>query len=171
MPGGGRLVRRAVAADSNEALRQLALAGMGLAWLPDVTIAADVKRGALRVLFADTPEAGLPIHLVFPQGRLLAPASAPSSTSWSPPPAPAWPLEHVLRHVLSAISAATAGGCASPSNMSPKTCYALSAPSQARRRVMSSAQTVISITKFHSGPDRPRQSSACRPAWYDRRVA
>lgn len=75
LPGGGRLVPQGpvAAADSNEALRQLALAGMGVAWLPDVTIAADVKRGALRVLFADTPEAGLPIHLVFPQGRLLAP--------------------------------------------------------------------------------------------------
>lgn len=43
---------------------------MGVAWLPEVTIADDVQRGALRLLFADEPEPGLPIHLVFPQGRL-----------------------------------------------------------------------------------------------------
>ncbi|MCY1053665.1 LysR family transcriptional regulator [Nannocystis sp. SCPEA4] len=75
LPGGGRLTPQGpVASDSNEALRQLALAGMGIAWLPDVTIAADLKRGALRQLFADTPEEpGLPIQLVFPQSRLLAP--------------------------------------------------------------------------------------------------
>lgn len=74
LPGGDRLAPQGpLAADSNEALRQLVLAGMGIAWLPEVTIAADLQRGALRQLFADTPEAGLPIHLVFPQARLLAP--------------------------------------------------------------------------------------------------
>jgi DNA-binding transcriptional LysR family regulator len=74
LPGGGRLTPHGpLAADSNEALRQLVLAGLGVAWLPEVTIAADVQRGAIRPLLADTPEDGLPIHLVFPQGRLLAP--------------------------------------------------------------------------------------------------
>jgi LysR family transcriptional regulator for bpeEF and oprC len=74
LPGGGRLTPQGpLAADSNEALRQFVLAGLGVAWLPEVTIAADVKRGAIRLLFADTPEVGLPISLVFPQGRLLAP--------------------------------------------------------------------------------------------------
>lgn len=74
LPRGDRLAPQGpLAADSNEALRQLVLAGMGIAWLPEVTIAADLQRGALRQLFADTPEPGLPIHLVFPQARLLAP--------------------------------------------------------------------------------------------------
>lgn len=74
LPGGQRLTPQGpVAADSNEALRQLALAGLGVAWLPEITVAADLKRGALRQLFADRPEPGLPIQLVFLQSRQLAP--------------------------------------------------------------------------------------------------
>jgi LysR family transcriptional regulator for bpeEF and oprC len=74
LPSGERLMTRgAYAADSNEALRQLALDGLGVARLPELTVSEDVRRGTLKRLLEDGPEeGGLPIALVFPQGRQLA---------------------------------------------------------------------------------------------------
>jgi LysR family transcriptional regulator, regulator for bpeEF and oprC len=61
------------ACDNNAGLRQWALDGLGVAWLPELTIAGDVRRGALKLLLAEHPEVGMPVSLAFPQGRLLAP--------------------------------------------------------------------------------------------------
>lgn len=74
LPSGGRMLPRgSFAASSNESLRVAALDGLGVAWLPEIVMADDVRSGRLRVLFEDQREEGLPIHLVFPEGRLLAP--------------------------------------------------------------------------------------------------
>ncbi|MFY0573734.1 LysR substrate-binding domain-containing protein [Cystobacter fuscus] len=74
LPSGKRLVARGpYAADGNEALRQLALQGLGVARLPEFTVDGDVRRGTLTPLLREeTREEGLPIGLVFPQGRQLA---------------------------------------------------------------------------------------------------
>jgi LysR family transcriptional regulator, regulator for bpeEF and oprC len=74
LPSGARLNPRGpFAVDSNEAVRRLALAGLGVAWVPELTVAADLQRGTLKPLLGEAREQGLPIDLVFAQGRLLAP--------------------------------------------------------------------------------------------------
>ncbi|SET75661.1 LysR family transcriptional regulator [Stigmatella erecta] len=96
-PSGGTLPPRGpFACDNNAGIRQGALDGLGVAWLPELTIAEDVRRGALKVLFGGQPEEGLPVSLVFPQGRLLAPRvrafldffAQEARTSLNPAPTP-----------------------------------------------------------------------------------
>ncbi|ATB34045.1 LysR family transcriptional regulator [Melittangium boletus] len=74
LPGGGQLEPRGpFAADSNDALRQLLLDGLGIASVPELSVAEDVKRGRLEVFLEDMSEEGLPISLAFVRGRPLAP--------------------------------------------------------------------------------------------------
>ncbi|MET0406420.1 MAG: LysR family transcriptional regulator [Cystobacter sp.] len=70
-----RLVNRgAYAADNNSSLQQLALDGLGVAWLPEFSVGEDIRRGALVPLLEDGPqEEGKPISMVLAQGRQLAP--------------------------------------------------------------------------------------------------
>ncbi|EYF05361.1 Transcriptional regulator, LysR family [Chondromyces apiculatus DSM 436] len=72
LPSGGRLLPRGpVAADSNETLRAAAIDGLGIAFLPDIVAEDDVRCGRLVRLFGAYEEEGLPIHIAFPQGRLM----------------------------------------------------------------------------------------------------
>ncbi|AKT41496.1 LysR family transcriptional regulator [Chondromyces crocatus] len=74
LPSGGRLLPRGpIAADSNETLRAAALDGLGIAHLPEIVAEEDVRRGRLVCLLSEFREEGLPIHIAFPQGRLLPP--------------------------------------------------------------------------------------------------
>ncbi|MDC0710624.1 LysR substrate-binding domain-containing protein [Stigmatella sp. ncwal1] len=74
LPSGGRIHPEGpFASDNNAGLLQLVRAGLGVAWLPELTIAEDVQRGTLKVLVEHPPDPGMPISLAFPQGRLLAP--------------------------------------------------------------------------------------------------
>ncbi|WP_245814990.1 LysR family transcriptional regulator [Cystobacter ferrugineus] len=67
------VIRAPYAADSNAALRQLALDGLGIARLPELTVLEELRRGALIRLPLEGPEEeGTPISLVFPQGKQLA---------------------------------------------------------------------------------------------------
>ncbi len=58
--------------DSGEALHQAALAGMGIAFLPDFLVETDLRAGRLVQLFPDVGGGELPIHLVYPHRRHLA---------------------------------------------------------------------------------------------------
>jgi DNA-binding transcriptional LysR family regulator len=56
-----------------EALRDAALAGMGLAYLPTWMIAADCRAGRLEAVMTLRPVAGSPIHVLWPRTRELVP--------------------------------------------------------------------------------------------------
>lgn len=67
------VIRAPYAADNNAALRQLALDGLGIARLPELTVLEDLRRGNLtRLPLKEPEEEGTPISLVFPQGKQLA---------------------------------------------------------------------------------------------------
>ncbi|WP_433930010.1 substrate binding domain-containing protein [Sorangium cellulosum] len=67
------MIRAPYAADSNAALRQLALDGLGIARLPELTVLEDLQRGALtRLPLERLEDEGAPISLVFPQGKQLS---------------------------------------------------------------------------------------------------
>ncbi|MCB9751765.1 MAG: LysR family transcriptional regulator [Myxococcales bacterium] len=57
-------------ANHGDALADAAIAGVGLAWLPDFIVAPAIRRGALRVVLADRCRSPSPIHLVYPDRRL-----------------------------------------------------------------------------------------------------
>ncbi|WP_437725543.1 LysR family transcriptional regulator [Sorangium sp. So ce861] len=66
-------MRAPYAADSNPALRQLALDGLGIALLPELMVLEDLRRGALaRLPLEGIDDEGFPISLVFPQGKQLS---------------------------------------------------------------------------------------------------
>lgn len=64
----GRLV-----ANSGEALMEAALAGLGLAWLPDFVVADAIRAGRLVAVLPDLTDSDLPIWAVYPHTRHLAP--------------------------------------------------------------------------------------------------
>ncbi|WP_119388825.1 LysR family transcriptional regulator [Taklimakanibacter lacteus] len=75
-PEGVRTLRikSPVRADSTEALRRLALAGMGIIRISELLVGPDIRSGRLRMLLDEHnhPE-GAPITIVYPSRRLLSP--------------------------------------------------------------------------------------------------
>ncbi len=73
---GRRRVRVAgrLKANNGEALREAAVAGFGIAYLPTFIVGDAVRAGRLTCLLAEwTREAGAPIHAIYPAGRNLSP--------------------------------------------------------------------------------------------------
>ncbi len=68
--------RRRITLGSNEALRQAALAGLGLACLSRHVVADALTRGQLRMVVAPLPRISRQWHWVCPAGRLPTPALA-----------------------------------------------------------------------------------------------
>lgn len=67
-------VRGSVEANSTEALRRLALAGIGIVRLSDIPVGGDIKAGLLEPLLADWNYAEAePITVVYPHRRFLPP--------------------------------------------------------------------------------------------------
>lgn len=60
-------------ANSGEALMEAALAGLGLAWLPDFVVADAIHSGRLVPVLPDLSDSDLPIWAVYPHSRHLAP--------------------------------------------------------------------------------------------------
>lgn len=60
-------------ANTGEALVAAAVAGIGLAWLPDFLVADELRAGRLVALFGEAAESGLAIWAVYPHSRHLAP--------------------------------------------------------------------------------------------------
>lgn len=67
-------MRSPIKADSTEALRRLALAGIGIIRMSELLVGQDIRTGRLKALLADYnhPE-GAPITVVYPSRRLLSP--------------------------------------------------------------------------------------------------
>jgi DNA-binding transcriptional LysR family regulator len=59
--------------NSSDAARLAALAGHGIAMLPDLLVFDDVRAGQLVRLLTDYPSPRVPLHLVYPSRRNLAP--------------------------------------------------------------------------------------------------
>lgn len=59
-----------------EILRGAALAGVGIAWLPEFVCAEDIRAKRLRHVLRDWGSAAAPVHAVYPSARLLSPAAA-----------------------------------------------------------------------------------------------
>jgi DNA-binding transcriptional LysR family regulator len=66
-------VAGALGVNDSEAVRRVALAGYGIAMLPEIQVVDDVREGRLCRLLADYPSQRLPIHVVYPSRRNLAP--------------------------------------------------------------------------------------------------
>jgi DNA-binding transcriptional LysR family regulator len=62
-----------MAINSSPALRQAALAGMGIVMLPDVVVGQDLADGKLIALLKDYPPPSRPMHLVYTQDRYRLP--------------------------------------------------------------------------------------------------
>jgi DNA-binding transcriptional LysR family regulator len=62
-----------MAINSSPALRQAALAGMGIVMLPDVVVGQDLADGRLITLLRDYPPPSRPMHLVYTQDRYRLP--------------------------------------------------------------------------------------------------
>jgi DNA-binding transcriptional LysR family regulator len=62
-----------MAINSSPALRQAALAGMGIVMLPDVVVGQDLADGKLITLLRDYPPPSRPMHLVYTQDRYRLP--------------------------------------------------------------------------------------------------
>ena len=56
-----------------EIVREAALAGVGIAWLPQLLCADDLRRGRLVHLLADWSSPEIPVHAIYPTRRQLAP--------------------------------------------------------------------------------------------------
>lgn len=56
-----------------EIVREAALGGVGIAWLPQLLCADDVRRGRLAHLLADWSSPEIPVHALYPTRRQLAP--------------------------------------------------------------------------------------------------
>ena len=72
--GGGEYTVRIdgrVQANSGDALRELALHGLGIILLPDFIVDDDVRAGRLVRLLGDYTKAETPVHAVYPHGRFL----------------------------------------------------------------------------------------------------
>jgi DNA-binding transcriptional LysR family regulator len=59
--------------NSSDAARLAALAGHGIAMLPDLLVFDDVRAGQLVRLLTEYPSPRVPLHLVYPSRRNLAP--------------------------------------------------------------------------------------------------
>jgi DNA-binding transcriptional LysR family regulator len=59
-----------------EILRGAALAGVGIALLPEFVCADDIRAKRLKNVLPDWGSAAMPVHAVYPTARLLAPAAA-----------------------------------------------------------------------------------------------
>jgi DNA-binding transcriptional LysR family regulator len=59
-----------------ELLRSAALAGVGIALLPEFVCAEDIRAKRLRHVLPDWGSAASPVHAVYPSARLLSPAAA-----------------------------------------------------------------------------------------------
>ena len=59
--------------DSGEALRDVAVAGLGIAFLPEFVVAQDVASGRLRRLLPDLDGGDAVITAIYPSRRLLEP--------------------------------------------------------------------------------------------------
>ena len=59
-----------------EILRGAALAGVGIALLPEFVCAEDIRAKRLRHVLPDWGSAAMPVHAVYPTARLLSPAAA-----------------------------------------------------------------------------------------------
>lgn len=66
-------VRKRIVANSLVIVRQAAIAGHGIAWLPGPYVSAELARGKLVPVLADRWPPPLPMHLVYPSSRHLAP--------------------------------------------------------------------------------------------------
>lgn len=67
-------VRSSVEANSTEALRRLALAGMGVVRLSEILVSPDINAGRLKPLLIDSNHAEAePISVVYPHRRFLSP--------------------------------------------------------------------------------------------------
>jgi DNA-binding transcriptional LysR family regulator len=64
-----------VSANDGEIIRQMALAGLGLAFLPDFFVDEDIAAGRLIELFADEIDVGMGMYLLFPARRQITPAA------------------------------------------------------------------------------------------------
>lgn len=62
-------VRGRLRANHGDALAEAAIAGVGLAWLPDFIVADAVRRGELQVVLDERCQSPSPIHLVYPDRR------------------------------------------------------------------------------------------------------
>lgn len=65
--------RARLSLDSGEALRDAAVSGAGLAFLPDYVVQQDLKDGRLISLLADYAAPPVPISIIYPSRRYLAP--------------------------------------------------------------------------------------------------
>lgn len=67
-------VRSPIKADSTEALRRLALAGIGIIRMSEILVGQDIRTGRLKALLSEYnhPE-GAPLTVVYPSRRLLSP--------------------------------------------------------------------------------------------------
>jgi DNA-binding transcriptional LysR family regulator len=66
-------VRGAVSTNSHEIARNAALRGLGIAVLPEYTVVDDIKSGRLRLVLRRYTSKKLPIYVVYPSRRHLAP--------------------------------------------------------------------------------------------------
>ncbi|WOS61671.1 LysR family transcriptional regulator [Sinorhizobium fredii] len=67
-------IRSSVEANSTEALRRLALAGIGIVRLSEILVGPDIRNGRLRPLLTDCNHAEAePISVVYPHRRFLSP--------------------------------------------------------------------------------------------------
>jgi DNA-binding transcriptional LysR family regulator len=66
-------VRKRIVANALSVVRLAALAGHGVAWIPGMFAAADVERGKLVPVLPGHWPAPVPVQLVYPSSRHLAP--------------------------------------------------------------------------------------------------
>jgi DNA-binding transcriptional LysR family regulator len=59
--------------DSADAMREAAIAGIGLAVIPAWDVDRAVAEGRLKIVLADYPAAALPINIIYPETKWLAP--------------------------------------------------------------------------------------------------
>lgn len=59
---------------SVEAIKQCATLGMGIALLPEIVVAGEIRSGALRVLDWRGPDISMATHIVWHKGRSMTPA-------------------------------------------------------------------------------------------------
>ena len=74
-PDGPMSVRvsGAFLANDSEAVRRAARAGHGVALLPEIQLVDDLRAGRLFRLLEDYPSQQVPVHIVYPSRRHLAP--------------------------------------------------------------------------------------------------